>query len=118
MTPFSDSLFNDAEYTPAAQVVSARGGTRPEPSQAAGQGTTLKASVQPTTLRRFADGNQVFLRGWKVYLRDDPSGLNGGLGVRGDDFFRYRGLLLVAEGPAEPPGADDCPWKVVCLTAE
>lgn len=116
MRPFSKRTCNQQiEFAPATKTTGPSGGVStayPEP----GTGPLLDASVQPETLQRVDEDGAVYtVTAYNVFLREDPSPLNGGRGVNERDAFRYRGQLLVAQGPAQPPGEGNATWLVVCL---
>lgn len=116
MQPFSKRLCNQpVEFAPAIKTTGPSGGVStayPPP----GTGPVLDASVQAETLHRIDENGAVYtVTAYNVFLREDPSSLNGNRGVNERDAFRYRGQLLVAQGPAQPPGEENATWLVVCL---
>ncbi len=85
---------------------------------APGDGVPVKGTVHLRQVHEAEpDGSERFVTRGTVSLLDDPSALNGGLGVQLDDGFRWNGLVMQAQSDAKPivvAGAIAC-WKIDVL---
>lgn len=112
---FDQSFFVAASFVPAVTTISPEGFpvvTYPGP------GTTIHASIQPRQMARLDEsGRVVSATRYEVFLRSNPSSLNGGEGIRQNDSIVWNGLTLVAAADV----ANECPpgqlpvWRVECF---
>lgn len=104
-------------YLAASWPTGARGNAKPTYGDS---GPSLKATVQPATfnMRSAGDGNVLSVSGMNVYLRDDPSALNGGLGIRERDKFTDGAAEYVVVNSPQNPGESGACWLAECLQVE
>lgn len=111
---FDDSFFVDAEFIPAVVTVSVQGSPV---TRWPGPGVTVRVSVQPRQVMRLDESGRVIsATRFEVFMRSDPSALNGGKGVRQNDRFLWAGRTLAAAGDAVnecSPGSVPL-WRVEC----
>lgn len=113
---FDQSFFDDATFVAGVETMT-RGGL-PVLSHA-GDGEPVRVVVRPFRVTRVDDDGRILSATvYRVTFREDPSSLNGGLGVRLNDLIEFGGTQLIAQGPHYLPvtRADRFPlWRVDCV---
>lgn len=115
MIPFASSLFAPVSYLARSAPLNDRGA----PQGVYAPAVVVMAAVESRRIERLETTGEVTGRAaYTVYLRDDPSSLNGGLGIVADDAFSLPTgeFVQVQDSPARESLGRQCVlWRVECL---